>query len=80
MQSDIIVIVKKNLEILLRADGCVVITLRAFVIIVVELFGRAGFLAFFALEPDTFRHIFFCLGGGGDAFAQAFVPTHETVV
>jgi hypothetical protein len=40
------------------------------------LFGGAGFLAFFALEPNAFRHIFFGLGSRGNAFFQSFEPTH----
>jgi hypothetical protein len=47
----------------------VIITLRAFVIVVVELLGGAGLLAFFALEPNAFRHIFFGLGGSGNTLA-----------
>ena len=79
MKGNIVVIIKENLEILFRPNSSVIITLWALVEVVVELFRRAGLLAFFALEPDAFRHVFFRLGGGGDALAQAFVPTHGTI-
>ena len=79
MKRCVILVVKQDLEVFFRADSRVLITLGAFIEVVVELLRRAGFLTFFALEPNAFRHIFLGLGGGGNAFAQAFVPTHGTI-
>lgn len=75
-QGSVRVSVEQQIEIFFRADCGVVVALGAFVKIVPEFAGRAGLFAVLALKPNAFRHVFFRLGGGGNTFAQSFVPTH----